>query len=129
MIGSNADGKMTVGQELMKITGLKLFHNHMTIEPVLEIFGDYNLAAITRLRQVIFQEFARTDNYGMIFTYVWDFDQQSDWVAEVKRYPYMGKTVRQEGRGISAGTKNVLIRHFSWNIRIMPLGPVRKKKL
>lgn len=32
---------MTVGQELMKITDLRLFHNHMTIEPVLEIFGGY----------------------------------------------------------------------------------------
>ena len=32
-------GKMTVGQELTKITDLRLFHNHMTIEPVIEIFG------------------------------------------------------------------------------------------
>ena len=42
MIGNAAVGKMTVGQELMKITGLRLFHNHMTIEPVIEIFGQYN---------------------------------------------------------------------------------------
>ena len=42
LIGSGAVGKMTVGQELAKITGLKLFHNHMTIEPVLELFGTYN---------------------------------------------------------------------------------------
>lgn len=34
MIGNAVVGKMTVGQELAKITGLKLFHNHMTIEPV-----------------------------------------------------------------------------------------------
>lgn len=79
MIGNAAVGKMTVGQELAKITGLKLFHNHMTIEPVLEIFGEYNSEAIMRLRQVIFEEFAKTDNYGMIFTYMWAFDQQADW--------------------------------------------------
>lgn len=79
MIGNAAVGKMTVGQELAKITGLKLFHNHMTIEPVLEIFGRYNSEAIMRLRQVIFEEFARTDNYGMIFTYMWAFDRQTDW--------------------------------------------------
>ena len=39
LIGDAAVGKMTVGQELMKITDLRLFHNHMTIEPVLEILG------------------------------------------------------------------------------------------
>ena len=39
IIGSGAVGKMTVGQELMKITDLRLFHNHMMIEPVIEIFN------------------------------------------------------------------------------------------
>ena len=42
MIGNAAVGKMTVGQELMKLTGLRLFHNHMTIDSVIEIFGQYN---------------------------------------------------------------------------------------
>ena len=79
MIGNAAVGKMTVGQELMKLTGLRLFHNHMTIEPVLEIFGQYNRKVINRLRQVVFEEFAKSDCYGMIFTYMWAFDQQSDW--------------------------------------------------
>ncbi len=67
LIGDSAVGKMTVGQELMKITGLRLFHNHMTIEPVLEIFGDFNGTAINRLREVIFEEFAASGQYGMIF--------------------------------------------------------------
>jgi len=31
IIGDAAVGKMTVGQELTKITDLRLFHNHMTI--------------------------------------------------------------------------------------------------
>lgn len=79
LIGDAAVGKMTVGQELMKITGLRLFHNHMTIEPVIEIFGKYDGKTIFRLRDVIFEEFAKSDNYGMIFTYMWAFDQRSDW--------------------------------------------------
>ena len=41
--GPQAVGKMTVGQELMKLTGLRLFHNHMTIEPVLDIFGYFSI--------------------------------------------------------------------------------------
>lgn len=32
--GPHAVGKMTVGQELERLTGLKLFHNHMTIDIV-----------------------------------------------------------------------------------------------
>ncbi|MDR2931998.1 MAG: AAA family ATPase [Oscillospiraceae bacterium] len=79
LIGDSAVGKMTVGQELMKITDLRLFHNHMTIEPVIEIFGAKNNRVITRLRDVIFEEFAASDCYGMIFTYQWAFDMRSDW--------------------------------------------------
>lgn len=79
LIGNAAVGKMTVGQELMKITDLRLFHNHMTIEPVIEIFGRFDGKVITRLREVIFEEFAVSDNYGMIFTIMWAFDMQSDW--------------------------------------------------
>lgn len=79
IIGDAAVGKMTVGQELAKITDLRLFHNHMMIEPVLEIFGYFNGKAITRMREVIFEEFANSEHYGLIFTYMWAFDQQSDW--------------------------------------------------
>lgn len=79
LIGNAAVGKMTVGQELTKITDLRLFHNHMTIEPVLDIFGYFNGKAITRMRDIIFEEFADSEHYGLIFTYMWAFNQQSDW--------------------------------------------------
>ena len=39
IMGPPAVGKMTVGQELAKITGLKLFHNHITIDLVSEFFS------------------------------------------------------------------------------------------
>ena len=79
LIGDAAVGKMTVGQELMKHTGLRLFHNHMMIEPVIEIFGAYNPNITLQLREVIFREFAKSDSKGMIFTYLWAFDMPSDW--------------------------------------------------
>ncbi len=84
LIGNAAVGKMTVGQELMKITDLRLFHNHMTIEPVIEIFGRFEGQTIARLREVIFEAFAASQNKGMIFTYMWAFDEPSDW-AYVER--------------------------------------------
>ena len=79
LIGNSASGKMTVGQELCKVTPFRLFHNHTAIEPVLEVFGSFYGPAIAGVREVIFQEFAKTDNFGLIFTYMWAFDMQSDW--------------------------------------------------
>jgi len=79
IIGSGSVGKMTVGQSLMKITNLRLFHNHMMIEPVIEIFGKFNGKVINQLRKIIFEEFVESDNEGIIFTYMWAFDLQSDW--------------------------------------------------
>lgn len=79
LIGNAAVGKMTVGQELMKLTGLRLFHNHMMIEPVIEIFGYYDGDTTIRLREVIFESFAKSSNEGLIFTYMWAFDQPTDW--------------------------------------------------
>ena len=79
LFGSGAVGKMTVGQELAKQTGLKLFHNHMTIEPVLELFGYPEPNVIKDMRETVFENFAKTDNYGLIFTFIWAFSEQSDW--------------------------------------------------
>ena len=79
ILGNTAVGKMTVGQELAKITPLRLFHNHLTIEPVLEVFGTFEDTVIRRLREVIFEEFAASDHYGMIFTLMVAFDSPADW--------------------------------------------------
>ncbi|WP_431308713.1 shikimate kinase [Alicyclobacillus fastidiosus] len=72
---------MTVGHELEKITQLKLFHNHMTIEPLFAIFGDaeetWRLSGV--FRRQIFEAAAKSNVDGLIFTYVWAFDLQSDW--------------------------------------------------
>jgi hypothetical protein len=82
IIGPQAVGKMTVGQELEKITNLKLFHNHMSIELVLNFF-DYGTSSFKRLsnlfREEIFKEVASSDLEGLIFTYVWYFDDKHDW--------------------------------------------------
>lgn len=81
IFGPQAVGKMTVGQELEKITGLKLFHNHMTIEFLEPLFGFtpemWRLS--TLFRTEIFKAVADSEQEGLIFTYVWAFDQQQDW--------------------------------------------------
>lgn len=82
LFGPQAVGKMTVGQELAKITELKLFHNHMTIDLVSNFF-DYSTKRgqdlVNSFRHQIFEEFARSEMEGLIFTFVWRFDKELDW--------------------------------------------------
>jgi len=78
ILGPHAVGKMTIGQELAKITGLKLFHNHMTIELVRNFFSVHGSEEGKRLnnlfRQEILEAVAKSDLPGLIFTYMFDFD-------------------------------------------------------
>lgn len=81
IIGPPAVGKMSVGRELSKITELKLFHNHMTIELVLNFFnfGDESFhKLVSSFRKQIFEEVAKSNLKGLIFTYVCDFDDLND---------------------------------------------------
>lgn len=82
IFGPQAVGKMTVGHQLEKVTELKLFHNHMTIDLVNPFF-DYGTKEGKQLvgifRQEIFESMAKSDQYGLIFTYVWAFDMKEDW--------------------------------------------------
>lgn len=81
IFGPQAVGKMTVGQELGKLTGLKLFHNHMTIDLLEPLFGfSPEMWRLTHLfREEIFRAFSKFDSYGMIFTKIWYFDKKEDW--------------------------------------------------
>ena len=81
IVGPPAVGKMTVGHELAQRTGLKLFHNHHTIDLALRFFP-FGTPPFHRLvgefRRRIFEEVAASELPGMIFTYVWAFDHRSD---------------------------------------------------
>jgi hypothetical protein len=81
IVGPPAVGKMTVGAELSALTGLPLFHNHLSIEAVLPVF-DFGTPAFDRLvggfRERMFAEVAESDLPGLIFTYVWAFDEPGD---------------------------------------------------
>ncbi|MCQ2011333.1 AAA family ATPase [Sporolactobacillus sp. STSJ-5] len=82
IFGPQAVGKMTVGQELAKITHLKLLHNHMTIDPLVPLFGF--TPEMWRLchmfRKEIFKSAVCSNMYGIIFTTVWAFNKKEDWM-------------------------------------------------
>ena len=77
IFGPSAVGKMSVGQALAEQTGLKLFHNHMSLE-LAYCFFDFGTPSFRRLSELfrfeIFKEVAKSDLLGMIFTFVWAFD-------------------------------------------------------
>ncbi len=81
IFGPPAVGKMTVGYELAKITGLRLFHNHMTIDLVLNFFDfgqpQFRLL-VSEFRRRVFEEVAASSLPGLIFTYVWALDDEAD---------------------------------------------------
>lgn len=82
ILGPHAVGKMTVGQELSKITGLRLFHNHMSIELSRKLFAPNEKeefkSLIRAIRQKVFELFATRDLPGLIFTYMCPFDQEEE---------------------------------------------------
>ena len=82
IIGPHAVGKMTVGQELARITDLRLFHNHMSIELTRKLFlreeKEWGVLNET-IRKTVFELFAKGDFSGLIFTYMCAFDLQSEF--------------------------------------------------
>ena len=123
LFGSIAVGKMTVGQELVKITDLRLFHNHIVIEPVLEVFGEFNPKIMAQLREVILEEFAKSEKYGLIMTNAIDFNKQSNWdyLAYIRKifepynsdFYYAELTASQEIRLKRNATENRLLHKAS----------------
>lgn len=71
LFGPLAVGKMTVGQELEKITDLKLFHSHMSIEMIAPFFDMKSSSfrtLVDSIRIRLFEQVAKSDLAGLIFT-------------------------------------------------------------
>lgn len=90
LVGPPAVGKMSVGQAITERTGLRLFHNHISIELALRYF-DYGTPAFRRLdgevRRLVVEEVAASDLPGLVFTFVWAFNvpEEQAFVDECAR--------------------------------------------
>lgn len=72
---------MAVGIELERLTGLRLFHNHMSADLAMRFFpfGSPPFSRLVKLfRTRVFEEVAASDLPGLIFTYVWALDDLRD---------------------------------------------------
>jgi hypothetical protein len=80
VFGPPAVGKMTVGRAIADASDFRLFHNHHTIEPLLDVF-DYGTPPFNKLlglfRQAVLDEAAAHDT-NLVFTLVLDLDDAQD---------------------------------------------------
>ena len=78
--GPPAVGKMTVGRCIAAQSSYRLFHNHHTIEPLIEVFG-FGTRAFEVLnkefRTRVFEDSAR-DALDLIFTLMWCVEEEAD---------------------------------------------------
>lgn len=84
--GYTSSGKFTVGKELEKLTKYKLFHNHLTFDLLNPIFpwGTKEFHKLNRkIRLEIFEEAAKSDINGMIFTMGYRPKENDDFVKKV----------------------------------------------
>lgn len=72
LFGPPGVGKYTVGKELAKITGYRLFHNHLTVDLVLPVF-DFGTKPFVDIRHdvwmMVFSRAKKERLPGLIFTY------------------------------------------------------------
>jgi len=85
IMGAQAVGKMTVGQELSAITDFKLFHNHMTFDLVSAFFSprtEEGWDLLAKIRYEMLKTFAMSTHEGVIFTFAMNFDNPQ-WVKYI----------------------------------------------
>lgn len=80
ILGPPAVGKMTVGRAVAERSDYKLFHNHHTIELLLDVF-DYGTLPFrtlnTEFRRRLLEE-AATAGTDLVFTFVMGMDEQAE---------------------------------------------------
>lgn len=81
-------GKLTVARELAKLTGFKLFHNHLAVDLVQSVF-DFGTQPFVELREMIwlevFRRAAESKVPGLIFTFAFEATVQSSFIANVQK--------------------------------------------
>ena len=86
LYGPPASGKYTIAKAIAQKTGYKLFHNHLTVDLAKGVF-DYGTKAfwelIHKIRLDIFEKAAKENISGMIFTYVYEKDNDDSFVKQV----------------------------------------------
>lgn len=86
--GLPAVGKLTVAKELSKITGYKIFHNHLTVDLASSVFS-FGTKPFVKLREEIWlKTFELSSKYkfpGIIFTFSFEKTVRKNFISKVKK--------------------------------------------
>jgi SpoVK/Ycf46/Vps4 family AAA+-type ATPase len=83
--GSPGVGKLTVATEISRLTGYKLFHNHVSLNAVLPVFSfgsESQNKLVREIRVMVLAEAAKQD-VDVIFTFVYAHDEDIPLVDEL----------------------------------------------
>lgn len=91
--GPPASGKLATAKELSKLTGYRVFHNHMSFDLVSSVFkfGDtIFLELMEKIRIMMFEAALKENLEGLIFTFAYANPEDDDFIKRVieliKRY-------------------------------------------
>ena len=82
-------GKLTVARELAKLTGFRIFHNHLTVDLVESVFEFGSLPFIELREKIwldVFSQAVADGLNGLIFTFAYDRTVQGSFVANTPNF-------------------------------------------
>ena len=88
LYGPPASGKLTIARELAKLTGYKVFHNHLTVDMADEVFAFGSrpwTEVVGRTRLLVADIAARERIPGLILTFVYGHPMDALHVKKLKR--------------------------------------------
>ena len=89
-----------MGRAVAEKTGYKLLHNHMSIDLLLNFF-EHGTPAFWKLDELvrfsIMKEFAKTDERGFIFTFMWGFEKNGKKTDDEEYIKKIEKIFADEG--------------------------------
>jgi len=78
-------GKLTVARELARLTGFRLFHNHLTVDLVGSVF-EFGSAPFVELREqtwlAVFRRAAEEEVPGLVFTFVFERTVRDEFIGQ-----------------------------------------------
>lgn len=89
IVGPPASGKAAIGHELARLTGFRLFHNHLTADAAASLFGWgtplYFESTAEMRTSLLTRALSEPDSPSVIFTFVWAFELAEDhrFMAEI----------------------------------------------
>ena len=80
-------GKLTVARELAKLTGFRIFHNHLTVDLVESVFDFGSLPFIDLREEIwlaVFKRGVAANLNGLIFTFAFDRTVRPDFIESTR---------------------------------------------